>query len=145
MRRLQIKHPFRDPKTPSSLDLPRGQSPYWGDEAIWDGHTSIHNPLIDEKGRVWFTARIRGPQNPDLLQGRLRSSFGEGRAARHVRPPALHVRSENRQVVANRHVFRHAASLFCARCQQHVVDQRRRPGQRRGGLAEYEDVRADRR
>jgi hypothetical protein len=64
----QIKHPFRDPKTPSSLDLLRGKSPYWGDDAIWDGHTSIHNPLIDEKGRVWFTARIRGPQNPDYCK-----------------------------------------------------------------------------
>lgn len=64
----QIKHPFRDPKTPSSLDLLRGRSPYWGDESIWDGHTSIHNPMIDEKGRVWFTARIRGPQNPDYCK-----------------------------------------------------------------------------
>ncbi len=64
----QIKHPFRDPKTPSSLDLLRGRSPYWADEAIWDGHTSIHNPLIDDKGRVWFTARIRGPQNPDYCK-----------------------------------------------------------------------------
>ena len=33
----QIKHPFRDAKTPSSLDLLRGRSPYWGDGAIWDG------------------------------------------------------------------------------------------------------------
>src|SRR5438552_1982762 len=64
----QLKHPFRDPKTPSSLDLLRGRSPYWGDETIWDGHTSIHNPLIDDKGRVWFTARIRGPQNPDYCK-----------------------------------------------------------------------------
>jgi hypothetical protein len=64
----QIKHPFRDPKTPSSLDLLRGRSPYWSDEAIWDGHTSIHNPLIDDKGRVWFTARIRGPQNADYCK-----------------------------------------------------------------------------
>jgi hypothetical protein len=64
----QIKHPFRDPKTPSSLDLARGRSPYWGDEPIWDGHTSIHNPIIDEKGRVWFTARVRAPQNPDYCK-----------------------------------------------------------------------------
>ncbi len=64
----QVKHPFRDPNTPSSTDLPRGRSPYWGDEAIWDGHTSIHNPLIDEKARVWFTARIRGPKNPDYCK-----------------------------------------------------------------------------
>src|SRR5207253_10450713 len=64
----QIKHPFRDPKTPSNTELLRGRSPYWGDEAIWDGHTSIHNPLIDDKGRVWFTARIRPSQNPDYCK-----------------------------------------------------------------------------
>src|SRR5437867_3340886 len=38
----QVKHPYRDPETPSSTALARGRSPYWGDEAIWDGHTSIH-------------------------------------------------------------------------------------------------------
>ena len=64
----QLKHPYRDAKTPSNTDLVRGRSPYWGDEAIWDGHTSIHNPLIDEKGRVWFTARIRPQQNPDYCK-----------------------------------------------------------------------------
>ncbi len=64
----QIKHPFRDPKTPSNTELVRGRSPYWGDEAIWDGHTTIHNPLFDEKGRVWFTARIRPSANPDYCK-----------------------------------------------------------------------------
>src|SRR5499426_3153834 len=64
----QLKHPYRDPKTPSNTDLVRGRSPYWGDEAIWDGHTSIHNPLIDEKGRVWFTSRIRPQPNPDYCK-----------------------------------------------------------------------------
>src|SRR5262249_52315305 len=38
----QIKHPFRAPDTPSSLTLAHGRSPYWGEESIWDGHTSIH-------------------------------------------------------------------------------------------------------
>jgi hypothetical protein len=64
----QIKHPFRDPATPSSLSLPHGRSPYWGEEAIWDGHTSIHNPILDERGRVWFTARIRPEKNPDYCK-----------------------------------------------------------------------------
>jgi hypothetical protein len=63
-----VQHPYADPKTPSSLDLPKGGSAYWGDELIWDGHTSIHNPIMDEKGRVWFTARIRGPANPDYCK-----------------------------------------------------------------------------
>jgi len=60
----QVKHPYRDPDTPSSLNYPHGHSPYWDDQPIWDGHTTIHNPIFDEKGRVWFTARIRAPQNP---------------------------------------------------------------------------------
>ena len=47
-----IKHPYLDPKTPSSTDAPRGTSAYWGDEAIWDGHTSIHNVMMDELGKV---------------------------------------------------------------------------------------------
>ena len=63
-----IKHPYRDPKTPSSLDLPAGPSAYWGEKPIWDGHTSIHNPIMDEKGRVWFTARIRPAANPDYCK-----------------------------------------------------------------------------
>jgi hypothetical protein len=64
----QLKHPFRDPNTPSNKDLPRGRSAYWGDEAIWDGHTTIHNPIFDEKGRVWFTARVRAAPNPDFCK-----------------------------------------------------------------------------
>jgi hypothetical protein len=32
-------------------------SPYWGDESIWKGYVSPHNPMFDGKGRVWMTAR----------------------------------------------------------------------------------------
>ncbi|MBK4735164.1 carboxypeptidase-like regulatory domain-containing protein [Noviherbaspirillum pedocola] len=60
----EVRHPYRDPKTPSSLDLPHGNSAYWGMEPIWDGHTSIHNVMMDEAKRIWFTARIRPEQNP---------------------------------------------------------------------------------
>jgi hypothetical protein len=59
-----IKEPFVDPETPSSADDPMGPSVFWGDEAIWDGHTSIHNPMMDEKGRLWLTARLRRAANP---------------------------------------------------------------------------------
>jgi hypothetical protein len=59
-----IKEPFVDPQTPSAADDPMGPSVFWGDEAIWDGHTSIHNPMMDEKGRLWLTARLRRPANP---------------------------------------------------------------------------------
>ena len=122
----QVKHPFRDPKTPSSLDLARGHSPYWGDEPIWDGHTSIHNPIMDEKARVWFTAQDTAGGKPGLLQSRLGSSLGEGRAAGDLRPSALDVRPEDREVVAHQHLLHHPASVFRQGRQQHAVDQRRR-------------------
>src|SRR6266849_5997349 len=61
----QVRVPVRDPKTPSSADdkLP-APSPYWGDEAIWHSQANVHNPMFDEKGRVWFTSRIRPSDNP---------------------------------------------------------------------------------
>ena len=59
-----VKHPYRDPKPPSSTGLPLGPSAYWAEEPIWDGHTSNHNPMIDEKGRVWFASRVRAHDNP---------------------------------------------------------------------------------
>jgi hypothetical protein len=63
-----IHEPYMDEKTPSAKDDPMAPSVFWGDEAIWDGHTSIHNPMMDEKGRVWFTARLRRPPNPASCQ-----------------------------------------------------------------------------
>ena len=64
----QLKHPVRDPKTPSSKTAPMAPSPYWGPEPIWDSQTSIHNQMMDEKGRVWATARVRPPANPDYCR-----------------------------------------------------------------------------
>jgi hypothetical protein len=61
----EIHHPVADPETPSSRDAPMAPSPYWGREPIWDSRTSTHNPMMDERGRVWFTARVRPPRNPD--------------------------------------------------------------------------------
>ena len=43
-------------------------SPYWGEAPIWDSQTSMHNPMMDEKGRVWITARVRPPANPDFCK-----------------------------------------------------------------------------
>ena len=61
----QVKVPVRDPKTPSSAeDKIPAPSPYWGDEAIWRSQANVHNPMFDEKGRVWFTSRIRPRENP---------------------------------------------------------------------------------
>jgi hypothetical protein len=64
----EIYHPVRDPDTPSTKDNPTGPSAYWGDQPIWDSKTITHNPMIDERGRVWYTARIRPAKNPDFCR-----------------------------------------------------------------------------
>jgi hypothetical protein len=64
----EMEHPVRDPETPSSKDDPMAPSPYWGEKPIWDSHTTTHNPMFDERGRIWYTARIRPPQNPDFCR-----------------------------------------------------------------------------
>ena len=63
-RATEVKHPVRDPKTPSSKTDPMAPSPYWGEAPLWDSQTVNHNPMFDEKGRVWFAARVRHPDNP---------------------------------------------------------------------------------
>ena len=64
----EIKMPVLDPKTPSSKNNAMAPSPYWGPEVIWDSQTSVHNPMFDEKGRVWFTSRVGPPDNPDFCK-----------------------------------------------------------------------------
>ena len=64
----QVKHPVRDPNAPSSVKNPMAPSPYWGPNPIWDSQTSIHNQMMDEKGRVWMAARVRHPNNPDFCK-----------------------------------------------------------------------------
>src|SRR5207245_1452558 len=60
----QVPLTVRDPKTPLAAGAPLKPSAYWGDEAIWNSKANVHNPMFDEKGRVWFTATIRAPENP---------------------------------------------------------------------------------
>jgi len=43
---------------------PVAASPYYGEEAIWDSRANVHNPMLDEAGRVWITARVRDRDNP---------------------------------------------------------------------------------
>ena len=67
-RATQVKMPVRDPATPSSKQNPMLPSPFWGDERIWDSQTSMHNPMLDEKARVWFTSRVGAAANPDFCK-----------------------------------------------------------------------------
>jgi len=55
----------RDPNTqPAQGPAMARPSPYWGDEAIWNSQSNVHNPMFDAQGRVWITSRIRGSENP---------------------------------------------------------------------------------
>jgi hypothetical protein len=58
----------RDPNTkPSSPAIP-APSPYWGTEVLWTSKANVHNPMLDHKGRVWITATVRPPENPDVFK-----------------------------------------------------------------------------
>jgi hypothetical protein len=64
-----LKMTPRDPNTPAGVFIQSGKfpsqpSPYWGEEKIWSSQTSVHNPMFDQDGRVWLTARVRPPQTP---------------------------------------------------------------------------------
>lgn len=57
--------PVRDADTPVAMEEgPMQPSPYWGNERIWTSKASNHNGMFDRKGRVWFAAAVRGPNNP---------------------------------------------------------------------------------
>lgn len=63
------KMPVRDEDTPTTNEAPViAPSPYWGDERIWDSKANVHNPMLDQDGRVWLTARIRGSDNPGFCK-----------------------------------------------------------------------------
>jgi len=68
-----IKSTPRDPNTPAGVftvsgNFPSLPSAYWGTEKIWRSQTSVHNPMLDQDGRVWMTSRIRPPQTPAFCQ-----------------------------------------------------------------------------
>ena len=64
-----FKASVRDAATPTTHDDPvLAPSPYWGEERIWDSRAIAHNPMLDQSGRVWYTARIRAANNPPFCK-----------------------------------------------------------------------------
>jgi len=64
----QVKLTVRDPKTPPTGPAMPHPSPYWGDEVIWTSKNNVHNPMFDERGRLWITSAVRPPSNPDFCK-----------------------------------------------------------------------------
>ena len=65
----QVKLTLRDPATrPASQPAMPQPSPYWGSEPIWTSRNNVHNPMFDERGRVWITSAVRPSPNPDFCK-----------------------------------------------------------------------------
>jgi hypothetical protein len=63
--------PTREPKdkVPSRFPAPGRPSLHWGNEHLWANPpynpADPHNPMMDSKGRVWMTAKIRSDRDPE--------------------------------------------------------------------------------
>jgi hypothetical protein len=85
----KVELTVRDPNTPAAAS-PKIANPsaYWGDEVVWTSRNNVHNPMFDEKGRVWITSAIRPPDNPDVCkEGSSHPSaklFPLARSSRHL-------------------------------------------------------------
>jgi hypothetical protein len=54
----------RDPNTPATNPKMPAPSPYWGDEVIWTSKNNVHNPMLDERNRLWLTSAVEPFDNP---------------------------------------------------------------------------------
>jgi hypothetical protein len=67
---MALDIPTREPKekVPSRFPAPGRPSLHWGNEHLWANPpydpADPHNPMLDSKGRVWMTSKIRGNQDP---------------------------------------------------------------------------------
>ena len=67
VRHVATKVPLtvRDSSTrPSADPLMPQPSPYWGNDVLWTSRNNVHNPMFDERGRIWITSTVRPPDNP---------------------------------------------------------------------------------
>jgi hypothetical protein len=58
----------RDPATPPTSPAMIQPSVYWGQEPIWTSKNNVHNPMYDDRGRVWITSAVRPSANPDFCK-----------------------------------------------------------------------------
>lgn len=56
-------------EVPSRFPPPNRPSLHWGEEKLWSNPpydpADPHNPMIDSKGRVWMTSKIRANKDPE--------------------------------------------------------------------------------
>ncbi|MDX1394929.1 MAG: carboxypeptidase-like regulatory domain-containing protein [Gemmatimonadota bacterium] len=62
---LTVRDPATEPSWGPAMLEP---SVYFGDEVIWTSLTNVHNPMLDDRARLWLTATVRPPENPDFCR-----------------------------------------------------------------------------
>jgi hypothetical protein len=65
-------------------------SAYYGEEIIWDNPIHPHNPMMDQRGRVWMTAAVRPLPNPDACKSKDNRFARYFPLERSVRQAAFH-------------------------------------------------------
>jgi hypothetical protein len=60
-----LRVPVRDADTESYFPTTPGFQPwaFWGSRIVLDAPANVHNPMMDQDGRVWLTSRIRNTSN----------------------------------------------------------------------------------
>ena len=93
--------PTREPreKVPSRFPAPNRPSLHWGNEHLWANPpydpADPHNPMLDSKGRVWMTSKIRSNQDPAWCNERARNKFADWFPLHEQRPPGVVLRPED--------------------------------------------------
>ena len=64
----QVPLTVRDPSTQPTSPNMAAPSPYYGEEVLWDSKNNVHNPMLDERGRVWLTSTVRPRENPPFCR-----------------------------------------------------------------------------
>ena len=82
-----LDHPDNPARTRFATRFPV-PSLFYGDEALWTEPADPHNPMMDHKGRVWMTSKVRGNTVPDWCQegssNRFAQYFPTSRSGRQV-------------------------------------------------------------
>ena len=139
-RASSFQMPVRDPKAHNFKDDPMSPSPYWGTEPIWQGQTTTHNPMYDDKGRVWWTSRVGQPPNPDFCkQGSDHPSakvFPLATSTRHL--SMLDPKTGKVTLVRTCYPTHHL--IFAEDANNTLWMSAGGPRERRAGLARYQEV-----
>ncbi|HKW49422.1 MAG TPA: carboxypeptidase-like regulatory domain-containing protein [Gemmatimonadaceae bacterium] len=62
---LTVRDPATEPAAGPNHGAP---SVYWDTATIWTSKNNVHNPMMDETGRVWITSTVRPPDNPTFCK-----------------------------------------------------------------------------